>query len=183
MNCIICVRGQCLQACWSQRLQVSKGMEYSSLEAAYLEEAVQAARFELFALRAQKDGRPRAAAFLRAVVQAKNVHAKKALMQLRGRIGATPDNMSEAEAMLGALPERFSELVNEAEGAPQSLLSQFLKTSMNHKARMGRLDEDADEPFHVCTVCGFIAEGDIPGRCPVCQALPEKFETESADAT
>lgn len=158
-------------------------MEYTSLEAAYLEEAVQAARFELFAMRAQKDGRPRAAAFLRAVARAKDVHAKKALMQLRGRIGTTSENIGEAGKTLDALPDRLSELVSDAEGAAQSLLTQFLKTSMNHKARMDRLDEDATEPFHVCTVCGFIAEGDVPQRCPVCQALPEKFETQSPETT
>jgi len=27
----------------------------------------------------------------------------------------------------------------------------------------------------VCTICGYIHTGETPGRCPVCQALPEKF--------
>lgn len=149
----------------------------TSLESAYLEEAVQAARFELFALRAEKD-RPRLAKLFRAMARAKQVHASKALMQLRGRIGDNDANLDEARATLSGLPESFSELLEAADDAPaQSLLTQFWKTSMNHKVVAGRYAPEAEASYHVCTVCGFIAEGALPERCPVCHALPSKFDT------
>lgn len=150
--------------------------EYSALESAYLTEATQAARFELFAMRAKNDGRTQLAALYRAIAKAKNVHAAKALMQLRGKIGDTEANHAEALESLDSLPNHLRELVENAESsAAESLLTQCLKTSMNHAARAKRIDEDAHVPYPVCTVCGFIAEGDTPDRCPVCHALPSKF--------
>lgn len=150
----------------------------TSLESAYLEEAVQAARLELFALRAEKGDQPRLAVFFRAVARAKQVHASKALMQLRGRIGDDGANLDEARETLSVLPESFSELLEAADDGPaQSLLTQFWKTSMNHKVVAGRYAPDAEGAYHVCTVCGFIAEGTLPERCPVCHALPSKFDT------
>lgn len=149
----------------------------SPLEAAYLTETSQAARLELFALRADKEARPRLAAMLRAVARAKKVHAAKALMQLRGKIGSTEDNLTETQAMLDALPATMRQWLETAEGAEESLISQCMKTAMNHASLIKRLDENSDAPCHVCSVCGFISMGEIPKRCPVCQALPSKFET------
>ncbi|GAB7021516.1 rubredoxin-like domain-containing protein [Salidesulfovibrio brasiliensis] len=150
----------------------------NSLESAYLEESAQAARFELFAMRAVNEDRPRLAAFFRAVARAKNVHAAKALMQLRGKIGDNEANLAEARESLAALPEAFSAFLDATHDGPvQSLLTQFLKTSMNHKVVAGRFDDAGGGDYHVCTVCGFIAEGAVPERCPVCHALPSKFES------
>ncbi|WP_369694389.1 rubredoxin-like domain-containing protein [Methanosarcina sp. KYL-1] len=30
-------------------------------------------------------------------------------------------------------------------------------------------------PVHVCEVCGYTLEGETPDRCPICNALKEKF--------
>jgi len=30
-------------------------------------------------------------------------------------------------------------------------------------------------PIHVCGVCGFTMEGDVPDKCPVCGAPKAKF--------
>jgi rubrerythrin len=149
----------------------------SPLEAVYLTETTQAARLELFALRADNEARPRLAIMLRAVARAKKVHAAKALMQLRGKIGSTEENLTEAQAMLEALPATMREWMEAAEGPQEALISQCMKTAMNHASLTKRLNEDSEMPYHVCTVCGFIAMGDMPERCPVCRALPSKFET------
>ena len=34
----------------------------------------------------------------------------------------------------------------------------------------------------VCTVCGYIAEGEIPEKCPLCNAPASKFKEVAADA-
>ena len=36
----------------------------------------------------------------------------------------------------------------------------------------------------VCTVCGYVHEGDsAPAECPICHAPAEKFKEQSADKT
>jgi rubrerythrin len=35
--------------------------------------------------------------------------------------------------------------------------------------------EDREHTLHVCRVCGFIALDNTPEKCPVCNAVPEKF--------
>ena len=34
---------------------------------------------------------------------------------------------------------------------------------------------------YVCTVCGYIAEGEIPAQCPVCKAPAEKFKAQEGE--
>ncbi|MDD3594485.1 MAG: NADH peroxidase [Candidatus Gastranaerophilales bacterium] len=36
-------------------------------------------------------------------------------------------------------------------------------------------------PKFICTVCGYIAEGEAPEKCPQCGASKEKFKEQSAD--
>jgi len=30
--------------------------------------------------------------------------------------------------------------------------------------------------YHVCQVCGYVFDGDLPDQCPVCKATKENFK-------
>ena len=35
--------------------------------------------------------------------------------------------------------------------------------------------EERDTPYFVCSVCGYVADGEAPDNCPVCRAAKDKF--------
>ena len=37
------------------------------------------------------------------------------------------------------------------------------------------IDNETDEKFYVCPVCGYIEKGRFDGRCPICGVPAEKF--------
>ncbi|WP_147819454.1 rubredoxin-like domain-containing protein [Salidesulfovibrio onnuriiensis] len=149
------------------------------LAVAFSRESRNAARNAMAALKADKDGHPRAARLLRAVAAGQEVHAGKLLMLLRGKLGDTGENLAVAreklEDILADYPDMLARLQEARDRAGESMLSQFLKTAVGHKGRLARFDEDRDAHYQVCGVCGFLAEGEAPERCPVCHAVQGRF--------
>lgn len=155
---------------------------WKKLERAYVTEAVAAAANEMHALRAERENRPGAARTFRALAMARHTHASRALMLLRGRIGDTDTNLEDTLQDLRGWIDEYREGVAIAgeEGATpvEAALSQFLKTAMNHKALAEKADSLSETGLHVCRICGFVAQGDTaPERCPVCDAVRERFQT------
>lgn len=150
-------------------------METEPLAEAFVRQSVAAAKNRIRAQKAAQEHDP-AQALLLALALAQEVHAKKALLLLRGRIGQTAENLAEArqEAREMAVETLPWTVLAQAEGdrAAGALLVQMARALASHLA----LEPKAGMEFHVCTICGHIHAGSAPGRCPVCQALPEKFE-------
>lgn len=146
---------------------------------AYAGESRNAARNAMAALMADKEGRPRAARLFRAMAEAQEVHARKLRMLLRGKLGRTDANVTAAteavESVLHDYPEMLERLQKEGDRAGEAAISQCLKVAMGHRKRLASLDEAGEVSYHVCGVCGFIAENAIPERCPICRAVPERF--------
>jgi rubrerythrin len=44
-----------------------------------------------------------------------------------------------------------------------------------YKKAINDMIAERDTVYHVCQVCGYIAEDDAPDRCPVCDAIKTKF--------
>lgn len=148
------------------------------LAQAFVRQSVAAAKNRIRAQKAAQEKDPAQVLFL-ALAQAQDVQAKKALMLLRGRIGGTQENLAEAlqesrEMAVETLPWT---VLAQAEGdrAAGALLVQMARALASHLA-LGQTPVPAGAVYQVCTICGHIHVGADPGRCPVCQALPEKFE-------
>lgn len=150
------------------------------LASAYLVESVGAARSELAALKAEAEKRPATARLLRAVARARRVHADKALMLLRGRIADTEANLAGLSDSMEATAARYKQMLaepaGERSGSVSGFIDQFRRTVLGYRALLSRLGEEEMSEYHVCTVCGFIFEDQVRGRCPVCQAVEAKFE-------
>ena len=44
-----------------------------------------------------------------------------------------------------------------------------------YKKAIGDMMAERESDYFVCDVCGYIADGQAPDKCPICQALKEKF--------
>jgi rubrerythrin len=156
--------------------------ESDPLAQAFVRQSLAAAKNRVRAQRAAQDKNPGQAVFL-ALAQAQEVQAKKALMLLRGRIGTTAENLAEAlqesrELAVETLPWT---VLAQAEGdrAAGALLVQMARALASHMS-LREPEAPGEGVYQVCTICGYIHAGEGPGRCPVCQALPEKFTSVRA---
>lgn len=152
--------------------------ESEPLALAFVHQSVAAAKNRVRAQKAALEGGP-APLFL-ALAQAQEVHAKKALMLLRGRIGTADENLAEAvqEARELAVDSLGWTVLAQAEGeaAAAALLLQMARAVASHVTPQA----EGAPAYWVCGICGHIHAGAAPGRCPVCQAVPEKFSQVQA---
>ncbi|MGE4293902.1 MAG: rubredoxin-like domain-containing protein [Desulfovibrio sp.] len=143
-----------------------------------MNESVAAARSEIAALKARAEARPQAERLFKALAVAQKVHAEKALMILRGRVEGTGENLAELLEALEKSAAHYQDALDclkECPGPASGFLDQFRRTALNHAGLVRQLDEEKPAAYHVCTVCGFVASGSAPERCPVCRAVPERF--------
>lgn len=138
-----------------------------------------------FARKAEKDGYPQIARLFQAVAEAEKVHADEYLNYLEGVIGKTEDNLKTAfENELRAKNDFYPAFIKEAFDLKREDVAWSFIRSRDVEERHARLYKEAltallsdkEIEYHVCQVCGYIFEEDLPERCPVCGAGKEKFK-------
>ncbi len=128
------------------------------------------ARNQLMARVARDDGHHTRARLLRALALSQEVQARRLLLILRGKI---PGAGVEAELdELAAAYEQGAALAGE-EGDQAG--SRALEQCRQVTTRARELAGESEGPWHLCTVCGYLAPGPVPKRCPVCGAVPQRF--------
>ncbi len=154
-----------------------------NLHDAYGGEAKAVVRNRLFAEIADEEGYEQIGKLFRAVAEAESVHAKNAL-RLLGEIRGTEENLRHAfEQEMAAKNEHYPRLIREAEeeGARAASLafSRARDVEEGHaqlyKGALDYLVKEEVVDYHVCQVCGFVAERDAPEQCPICQAPRSAF--------
>jgi rubrerythrin len=148
------------------------------LASAFAMESRAAARNQAFALKAEQEGRAQDALFFRAAAQAQTVAARRLMLILRGKISGTEENLADAFGQ--DLPQRiknYQEYVGRSDGPASSAFKQALEIGRHQEALYQRLRQGETDAYHVCTICGCLVTGSPPERCPVCGAVPEKFES------
>ncbi len=147
------------------------------LALAFAAESRAAARNQAFALKARQEGHAQEARLFQAVAQGQSVVARRLLMLLRGKIGATTDNLAEAFGQeLPARLRSYQEYQDRAQGAPASAFGQAREVARHQEELYRRWREGAAETYQVCTICGCVLAGEPPQSCPVCGAIKEKFQ-------
>ncbi|MBU1156955.1 MAG: hypothetical protein KJ921_13950 [Proteobacteria bacterium] len=153
------------------------------LQKAFLQASLAQARLEMFAQQARSQQRPQEAEFYDALAASLKVHARRFLMLMRGKLGDGAANLGETrQEMLPGLLQDYAELVAQADQAGRRVDGTALDQSAQVVQRQGELAQamaeggPEDGPYLVCSICGWLATGSAPERCPVCGAVQEKFQ-------
>ena len=152
---------------------------------AYTGEAKAALRLKVFAEKAEEEGYAQIAKLFRVVARSEEIHGARALRVLK-EIKTTEENLAESfRAEQGVAEVAYNRFVKEAEAAGDRAavlhFSQSRDVEETHaklyKEAMNHILEERETTYHVCLVCGYVADGIRPETCPVCGAGKEQFET------
>jgi rubrerythrin len=125
------------------------------------------------------------ARLFRVIAFSEEIHGKRALRVLR-EIKSTEENLAasfESEKTVAEVAYDSFIKMAEAAGDKAALLhfSQSRDVEETHaklyKEAMNHFMEERETVYHVCVVCGYVADGVLPDECPVCGAKKDKFET------
>jgi rubrerythrin len=141
-------------------------------------------KYLAFAAKADQEGYPQVARLFRAAAEAETIHAHNHLRALKG-VKSTRENLQEAvngeahefkemyPGMIAAAKaagnkdaERSFTFANEVEKIHHALYEKALKTMEDKKL----------VDIHVCPICGYTVEGEVPEKCPVCGAKGKTFK-------
>jgi len=155
------------------------------LKEAFAGESKAYMRNQAFAGKAEKDGFPQIAKLFRAVAEAERVHADEYLKYLEGVIGETEDNLKAAfESEIKVKTDIYPAFIQEAFALKREDVAWSFSRSRDVEERHAKLYKDAlaamitdqQTDYHVCQVCGYVFDGDLPEACPVCRAAKENFK-------
>jgi len=155
-----------------------------ALQQAYTGEAKAALRLQVYAEKAEEEGYPQIAKLFRVIAASEAVHGARALRLLK-EIRSTEENLAESfESEERIARVAYGEFVRqaEAEGNQAAVLhfSQSRDVEGTHanlyKSAMNHLLEERQTAYHLCLVCGYVADGSLPEVCPVCGAGRERFK-------
>jgi rubrerythrin len=154
-----------------------------ALYEAYTGEAKAALRLKVFADRAAEEGYAQIAKLFRVIAFSEEIHGARALLVL-GRVKSTEENLAasfESETRVAgvAYDQFLKQAETEGNGAAALHFSQSRDVEEVHaklyKEAMSHVMEERDTTYYVCTVCGYVSDGNIPDECPVCGAMKEQF--------
>ncbi len=150
---------------------------------AYEGEAKASVRLKVFAERADKEEYGGVAKLFRAVSESEAIHARNNLRLLR-EIKDTETNLSESFAKETKVAQvHYSDFIADAEGAGDENAATMFTWARDVEEVHAKLYEKAlehmlageDPTYYICDVCGYVADGRVPDKCPVCGSSAEVF--------
>jgi len=156
-----------------------------NLYTAFVGQAKAYFRLLAYADKAEQEGYPEIASLFRAVAEAERIHATRNL-QLLGEVVVkdTETNLKlsferEEKASEVYYPRFIQEAEEEGDRRAAISFSHARDVEEEHAALYKRalqhLVAETEPVYYVCQVCGYIAEGEAPDRCPVCNASRKQF--------
>jgi len=152
---------------------------------AFVGEAKAHHRLLAFARKAEAEGYGQVAKLFRAVAAAEGVHAERHLRLLGDAlVRSTEENLRysfEQETTVNQVyyPEFIREAENEGESAAAHTFKDARDVEERHaelyKHALGAMLREETHDYHVCQICGYVAEREPPETCPVCGAKQEHF--------
>ncbi len=156
-----------------------------ALQKAYIGEAKAVLRLKMYADKAEAEGYKQIAKLFRVIAFSEEIHGMRALRVLK-EIKSTEENLAasfESEKTVAEIAyDNFVKMAEQA-GDKAALLhfSQSRDVEETHaklyKQAMNHFMEERETVYHVCQVCGYVADGELPDECPVCAAKKEQFTT------
>jgi rubrerythrin len=156
-----------------------------NLYEAFVGEAKAYFRLLAYAEKAEEEELPQIAALFRAVAEAERVHTVRNL-KLLGEVVVedTETNLQasfqrEEKASGVYYPQFMREAEEEGDKRAVVSFSQARDVEERHatlyKRALRHMIADTTQVYYVCEVCGYVAEGEAPDRCPICNAKREQF--------
>jgi len=156
-----------------------------NLYQAFVGEAKAHFRLLAYAEKAEEEELPQIAALFRAVAEAERIHTTRNL-ELLGEVVVkdTETNLQasfqrEEKASGFFYPQFIREAEEEGDRRATVSFSHARDVEEGHAALYKRalqhLLAETVQVYHVCQVCGYVAEGKAPERCPICNAPREQF--------
>jgi rubrerythrin len=152
---------------------------------AFVGEAKAYHRLLAFARKAHEEGFDQIAKLFRAVAAAEGVHVERHLKLMgEAMVHGTEENLRfsfESESTVNQVyyPQFIREAEEEGETAAALTFSQARDVEEGHaalyKRALNALLRDETHDYHVCQVCGYIAEREAPDQCPICNAKRDRF--------
>ena len=161
-------------------------MTEADLQAAFAGESQAHMKYQVFATKADREGYPEVARLFRAVAYAEQVHAINHLRELDG-IAGTVENLGAAIGgenyeVNEMYPAFFAVAELQDEKGAQRSIRYALEAEKIHEAlytEAQQLVEGGQDikagRVNICAVCGHTVIGEAPDRCPICNALKDKF--------
>jgi len=155
-----------------------------NLKTAYVGEAKACLRLLAYAEKADKEGYAQMAHLFRAVSAGEKVHALKNL-RLMKEIESTEENLKKSfdrETMVSEnyYPAFIQTAEEDGNKAAVVAFSQARDAEDYHaklyKNAIEHMLDERETTYYVCGVCGYVADGQAPEHCPVCEAPRERFE-------
>ena len=142
-------------------------------------------KYLAFAAKADQEGFPQVARLFRAAAEAETVHAHNHLRALNG-IHSTKENLQAAiSGETHEFKTMYPEMIEGAKAEGQRVAERsFNYANLVEKVHaqlyqklldnLGKSQENYS--YYVCPVCGYTAEKEPPGNCPVCGTKGEMFK-------
>lgn len=155
-----------------------------NLYTAFVGESKACLRLLGYAEKAAQEGYEQVARLFRAISEAEKIHALKHLRQLKV-IQSTEENLQASFETETTVSENyypgFIQTAEEENNEPARIgFSQARDAESFHaklyKNAIDHMIEEKVTHYSVCTVCGYVVDGDPPEECPVCGAKKEAFQ-------
>lgn len=163
------------------------GKTGDNLMAAFAGESQANRKYLAFAKKAEKEGKKQVARLFRAVAEAETIHAHKHL-ETAGKVGSTTENVKAAlDGEVYEFSQMYPDFINTAREEGHSAAARSFELANEaekahaelYKKAVAALEAGEDmqaESFHLCPVCGYVAENSAPERCPICNAKGSSFQ-------
>ena len=154
-----------------------------NLRKAYEGESKAVTRLKIFADKADEEEYDSVAKLFRAVADSESIHARNCLRLLK-EIKDTETNLSDSLATEQKIAQvGYSSFIAQAEAEENNVATQMFTWARDVEEQHEKLYAIAlehllaeEEPtYYVCDVCGYVADGTVPDKCPVCGSPAKVF--------
>lgn len=156
----------------------------NNVHTAFVEEAKAYQRLLMYAKKAEEEELPQIAHLFRAVAAAESVHSRRHFALLEA-VADTQSNLERAFQSENAVNgvhylKMLQDAEEDGEEAAGLVFSQARDVERFHanlyKRALNNLIAQRFTEYHVCSVCGYVAEREPLEACPVCGAVKAKFQ-------
>jgi rubrerythrin len=141
---------------------------------------------KLYAAKAKREGNVLLSKLLYSISRSEKIHARRSLMYIRGKLVDPTvyikNLLHDKHENLTVNYPKISQLsVDSGKKKASETFDQFIKVTKIHLKLLNealKKNDDESTTYYVCQICGYIAVDEMPPKCPVCNAVQEKFRLE-----